>query len=342
MRERIAWIDIAKAICITLVVVMYATGGVTKAVGETGWLHWLADFANPFRMPDFFLIAGLFLAARIDQPWRTYIDRRVVHFAYLYVLWLTINIAVRAPVLAAEVGWSEVARQYLVYFIDPWAQLWFIYLLAMFFVATRLLRYVPWPIVWLAAAALEIAPIQTGWMVPDEFAARFVYFYSGYLFAAHIFRLREAMEARPLTAVAGLAVWALINGWLVETGQASLPFVSLSLGFAGAWAVITLSGLIARTAAAAPLSWLGAKSLYIYLAFSIPMATTRVVLLKLGIVEDVGTISLMVTVAALAGPVFLHLLTERTGWGRFLFERPDWARIEGPYRRPGAAAVPAE
>lgn len=342
MRERIAWVDIAKAICISLVVLMHSTLGVEKAVGQTGWLHWLVEFATPFRMPDFFLIAGLFLAPRIDRPWRTYLDRRVLHFAYFYVLWLTINFAVRAPGLAGEIGWQGVLRDYLTAFVEPWGVLWFIYHLALFFLVTRLLRGVAWPIVWLAAAALEVAPIHTGSMLIDEFASRFVYFYSGYIFADWIFRLRDVMDARPLIAVAGVAAWALLNGWLVASGHATLPLVSLGLGFAGAWAVITIAALLAKTAAAAPLSWFGARSLYIYLAFALPMAATRIVLLKLGIVEDVGTISLVVTFVALVSPVILHELTQRTGWGRFLFERPDWARIDGPYRRPRAAIAAAE
>jgi uncharacterized membrane protein YcfT len=44
-------------------------------------------FAKPFRMPDFFLISGLFLARVIDRDWRTYLDRKVVHFVYFYLLW---------------------------------------------------------------------------------------------------------------------------------------------------------------------------------------------------------------------------------------------------------------
>ena len=31
---------------------------------------------QPFRMPDFFLISGLFLARVIDRDWRDYLDRR--------------------------------------------------------------------------------------------------------------------------------------------------------------------------------------------------------------------------------------------------------------------------
>ena len=33
-----------------------------RQYGDAGWLQHVADFARPFRMPDFFLISGLFLA----------------------------------------------------------------------------------------------------------------------------------------------------------------------------------------------------------------------------------------------------------------------------------------
>ncbi len=59
-------------------------------------------FAKPFRMPDFFLISGLFLSVVIDRDWRTYLDRKVMHFAYFYVLWVTIQFGFKAPSLAAE------------------------------------------------------------------------------------------------------------------------------------------------------------------------------------------------------------------------------------------------
>jgi len=88
--ERIDWVDYAKGICIIMVVMMHSVLGVELAAGQTGYMHVLVAFAKPFRMPDFFLISGLFLAVVIDRDWRTYLDRKVVHFLYFYVLWVTI------------------------------------------------------------------------------------------------------------------------------------------------------------------------------------------------------------------------------------------------------------
>src|SRR3954449_2510396 len=188
---RVVWVDYAKGICIVMVVMMHSVLGVEAAAGQTGFMHLLVAFAKPFRMPDFFLISGLFLAVVIDRDWRTYLDRKVVHFAYFYVLWVTIQFGFKAPFFAAEGGWSHAGLLYLESFIEPFGTLWFIYLLPIFFVVTKATRNMPPLLIWLVAAALEIAPIDTGWTVIDEFAGRFVYFYTGYLLAPRVFALAE-------------------------------------------------------------------------------------------------------------------------------------------------------
>src|ERR1700744_2419663 len=243
---RVDWVDYAKGICIVMVVMMHSVLGVEAAAGQTGFMHAVVMFAKPFRMPDFFLISGLFLPLVIDRDWRTYLDRKVVHFAYFYVLWVTIQFGFKAPAFAAESSWSHVGVEYLESFIEPFGTLWFIYLLPIFFIVIKLTRSVPAILVWGTAALLESAHVATGWTAIDEFAARFVYIYSGYLFAEHIFVLSDRARAHPLFALAGLALWATVNGGLVAMGLSELPVVSLALGLAGACAIITFGTLLAR------------------------------------------------------------------------------------------------
>src|SRR5438270_13209715 len=126
---RVDWVDYAKGICIVMVVMMHSVLGVELAFGQTGFMHVLVAFAKPFRMPDFFLISGLFLALVIGRDWRTYLDRKVVHFVYFYLLWTAIQFAVKAPHFAAHDGWLGVLRLYIESFIEPLGILWFIYLL---------------------------------------------------------------------------------------------------------------------------------------------------------------------------------------------------------------------
>ena len=131
---RIDWVDYAKGFCIIMVVMMHSTLGVEQAAAREGWMHAVVAFARPFRMPDFFLISGLFLARVIDRDWRDYLDRKVVHFAYFYVLWVTIQFAFKAPMFIGEMGVRGAGLAYLEAFIEPFGTLWFIYLLPIFFV----------------------------------------------------------------------------------------------------------------------------------------------------------------------------------------------------------------
>jgi uncharacterized membrane protein YcfT len=331
---RVDWVDYAKGFCICFVVMMHSTLGVEAAAGHEGWMHHVVAFAKPFRMPDFFMISGLFLARVIDRDWRTYLDRKVVHFVYFYALWVTIQFAFKAPGLIGEHGPLGVAGLYLFSYIEPFGTLWFIYLLPIFFVVTKLVRNVSPIAIWTLAAALEIMRahgggpvIDTGWTVIDEFASRFVYFYTGYILAPYIFRLAAAVQAHMLVGALGLLAWGVTNYTVVATGWSEVPVVSLALGIVGACAVVTISALLARFHVFEPLRYCGQNSIVVYLAFFLPMAVSRAVLLKTGVITDLGTIALLVTVTGVILPLVLHALVRNTRF-RFLFERPAMFKLE--------------
>ena len=338
--RRVDWVDYAKGICIVMVVMMHSVLGVELAAGQTGFMHAFVAFAKPFRMPDFFLISGLFLPLVIDRDWRIYLDRKVVHFAYFYVLWVTIQFGFKAPAFAADTGWSHAGYLYLESFIEPFGTLWFIYLLPIFFVVIKLTRGLPPALIWGVAALLEATHVATGWTVIDEFCARLVYIYSGYLFADTVFALSNRARAYPALALAGLGLWALVNGSLVAFGYSEWPVVSLALGLAGAGAIIVFGTLLARMNWLNVLRFCGAHSIVIYLAFFLPMAATRTLLLRTGIVPDIGTISLIVTIVGVVGALLIWKAALAVG-ANFLFERPKAFWI-APKKKAGTVLQAAE
>jgi uncharacterized membrane protein YcfT len=335
---RVDWVDYGKGICILMVVMMHSTLGVEAAAGAQSWMHALVEFAKPFRMPDFFLISGLFLARVIDRDWRRYLDRKVVHFLYFYALWVTIQFAFKAPGLASELGVAGVFKLYLLSYIEPFGTLWFIYLLPVFFVVTKIARRVPPVLIFVIGALLEAAPIETGWTMIDEFAARFVYFFVGYWLAANFFRLARHAQQNVTLALLALALWAVVNGALVFSGYAGMPGISLALGLAGASAVIAVAALLERARVLDSLRYAGEHSIVIYLAFFLPMAATRAALLKSGVVTDLGMVALIVTTAGVIVPLILHWFVQGTRFD-FLFRRPAFFYIDRP-RRP--SLQPAE
>jgi uncharacterized membrane protein YcfT len=325
--SRVAFVDYAKGLCIVLVVMMHSTLGLEAAVGQAGWLHPVVEFCKPFRIPAFFLTAGLFLSRTIDSDWRSYLDRKVLHFAYFYVLWLTIQFVFKAPGMARAHGVGAAGLEYLTAFVEPFGTLWFIYLLPVFFVVAKLTRPLPPLLVWGAAAALEIAHLHTGSGLIDEFAARFVYFYSGYLLARQVFAFSDRAVARAPLALAGIAAFGILNAVLIARGWSGAPLVSLALGAAGTAALVAVSALLARGDSCKLLRLCGQNSLIIYLAFFLPMILTRETLVRTGIIADVGTMSAIVTLAAVAVPFLIERVVRGTRL-RFLFERPEAFRLK--------------
>ena len=333
---RVDWVDYATGFCIVMVVMMHSTLGVEAQAGHDGWMHAAVEFAKPFRMPAFFLVSGLFLARVIDRDWRGYLDRKVLHFAYFYVLWLTIQFAFKAPGMAAEHGWDAVRHAYLAAFVEPCGTLWFIYLLPIFLAVTKLARDLSPLVVWLAAAMIQVAHIETGWTVVDQFADRFVYFYTGYILAPYLFEFAASLEERRVGTLIGLALWGFLNGAMVAVGSAELPFISLALGLAGAGAVVAAAALMAGGDLFRPLRECGRSWIMIYVAFALPMAAALTYLpalfAKAGIALDPGALSLLVTICAVVGPLALFWAVRRTPLC-FLFDRPQFLRLR-PGRRP--------
>lgn len=340
--NRVDWVDYAKGFCIILVVMMHSTLGVQADAGQTGWLGYAVEFSKPFRMPDFFMISGLFLGLAINKPWVRYIDRKVIHFFYFYILWVTIQFAFKAPIWFGQgADIPELLSRYATAFVEPFGTLWFIYILPIFFIATRLLKSVPWWLMILAAALLQILPIHVGYTAVDEFASRYVFFLGGYLFANNIFKMADWIKQNASISILGLSIWAIVNGVFVFAGApefiakninvatlADLPIISLCLGALGGLAVIAVATLLSKLTWMSFLNFLGRNSIVIYLAFFLPMAISRMLLLKYAPFLDIGSISALVTIAGIVGPVILYSIVQYTGLGRFLFERPQWAMLE--------------
>lgn len=321
LNGRIDWIDLAKGICIILVVLLHSTYGAEKALGEQGWLHGFVEWARPFRMPDFFLLAGLFLSHRISRSWRSYLDTKVVHFAYFYFIWMSIWYVLKLPEFISQQGLMSALLQYPVSFVQPLGTLWFIYMLAVFFVAAKLLIRVPVVVVWSATAVLHALQVDTGIRVVDEFAARFIYFYSGYVFAPCVFGWAEMVRSqKPATFINGFVIWAVVNGWLVSGGWSRVPGVELAMGYAGSAAVVATGLFVSRFSISGVLRYCGENSIKIFLSYFIFMAGTRVVLMKLGWHKGPDTLALMICAAGVIGPLLAGKAVERTKLA-YLFRR---------------------
>lgn len=318
---RLDWVDTAKGFCIILVVLMHVVAGFEVSLERASWIDPFIDWAKLFRMPGFFLLSGLFVSRLVERDWPEFLDRKIAPFVYFYLLWLAINCLLKFPTWG-EGDLATLLDSYALGIVQPFGILWFIYLLAVFFAVTKLVRYHPM-VSWLVAALLAVVPVTTGWLLVDRFAGYYIFFLSGALFAPKIFAMADWVRRNQKQALLFWLGWVAASAFLTSLGGYAAinetPGGSLILGHVGALGIITLSVFLAGR-----VDWLdycGRNSLPIYLAFFIPMALTRVLLIKTGVPLDIGAASLLLTVVCVVLPLAVHRLVKGTLLG-FLFERP--------------------
>ena len=338
--SRVAWVDYSKGICIFLVVMLHANGAVGELRGATGWLDHVVAFARPFRMPDFFLIAGLFLHRTIERPWRTYLEKKVLHFAYFYALWATLQFGLftaREALLSGQ-SLAQIGRRYLWLFVQPDGSLWFIHSLAVYFVIVRLTRRAPRWLMLAVCGGLQIANVDTGWTVVDEFARRFVYFYSGYALSTHVFRIADWGFEHGRGMLGYLLAWGVVNQVCVARGWAALPGAGLALGYLGAIAVVFFGVLLSRAPATGWLRYLGENSIVVYLGYYV--CERALLKLGVGLTLDVGSAALVLTLGSVLGALALFWTATRAGV-TFPYRRPRRVRVPPPAGVPEARPLAA-
>lgn len=339
---RAAWIDCARGICIILVVMMHSALGIERATGgATGWFHAVVAWTKPFRMPDFFILCG-FLAGGIGAlSWRDFWDRKVLHYAYFYLLWLVIVIVVKSTADASE-NPTEIVARLANGLVEPFSTLWFIYILPFLMLGTRLAQGRAAVAIIVGAiflhfvaanyptgGAFAMASQMTSSTTVNSFALFFIFFLAGYFGHQLIKDIAYLVDKFPLVSLFALAVWAIVHSAALHFGITDVPGFTLLFGVAGGLAVAVSAILIVHAGGLGWLSYCGRHSLAIYLAFVIPMAATRELLVQTGVLMQPDLLAIVTLGAAILLPLFLESITAGQTF-QFLFKRPIWARLPNP------------
>lgn len=331
-RGRLLWPDVAKGVCIVLVVLWHVTRKDYLALPwsvslpVTGAWGTLSESLLPVRMPLFFFVSGLFATTLVDRPWRAVLTRRVLPLLYLFVLWTLLHTLVLrlAPGFDTAVA-SSPAELLAGLTITP-GNLWYLLALPAYVVVARATRRAP--AVALGAALVLSVVAFSGWVpTPGNRAgllANLVFFLLGT-------RCSPQRVGRGPAWVGGAAVLALVAGvvsWQVLDAD-RWPGVRPGLGLLGILAGIAAAGLLARSRVGPVLGRLGQQTLPVYV-LHLPL----VALLHRGAASVVGegggaassvllatAYPAMVTAVVVGACVLLHraLLGARAGW---LFAAP--------------------
>jgi uncharacterized membrane protein YcfT len=240
--KRSQWADIAKGVCITLVVLWHV---IMKHYLQISWhigiplpgvWGFLGDQLLPLRMPLFFTISGIFAVNAASRPWRSVVRSRVARFYYLYLVWFVIHTAVLAFVpnfdtLHAANGWDVLEELT----ITP-INLWYLVALAVYFCIAKATRGVPRWIMLGSALILSIVD-SAGWLAtPGDRGGMYqnlIWFLLGFSFKPAVIRVANSATMRRLLLFGG--VYVVLLGFMVVTKSQKWP---------GVWSVVSFSAIV--------------------------------------------------------------------------------------------------
>ena len=271
---RLLWADGLKGALIVLVVLWHV---VMKTYLQIDWQLGIpipgvwglaGDLIWPLLMPLFLLMSGFFAANAYERPWSAVFRPRVVRLLYLYLLWTLIHMAA----MWAFPDFPTLIPRSLAEFIEAITisppNTWYLYALALYFVVAKALRRAPrWSVI--AGAAVLSVTVSAGLIDVVSNRGSLLYNLLFFLLGLHLAPRIRRLVARstPVTAMLSVVVYVLAVAAMRITDSATVP---------GVWPAVSLIGvvmgvLVAPVLARVPLlgrgmSWLGARTLVIYVA----------------------------------------------------------------------------
>ena len=326
---RLQWPDVAKGVCILLVVLHHVTGkqyGMVVpgglGVAEDAWL-WVTAALKPIRMPLFFAVSGFFAASSVARSWAA-VGKRIVNPYYLYVVWLVVFAGIYSVERTLPANRTDGPLDFLTELVWAATSMWFLFALAAYFVLAKALRHAPAPVVLAGAAAVAVA---TSWLPLDETNRVAVLAHFGYFaFGAYYPHLLRRLASLRLPLLGLLPVYVGLTVALEAVGARHSVTV-LVLSLVGVPMGVVVAVRLSVTACSRPLGWLGRRTLQVYVLHLAVLA----VVVHLPIGTDVGwapgTAVLTVAYPALMTALItvvclgLHRLLTDHGLG-FLFAAP--------------------
>ena len=321
------WIDAVKGLTIILVVFHHVFQGVQTSLGFSDLTLEIYSLTNPIRMPLFFLVAGFFAKKSIEGKLSKFIETKVAHFIYLYVLWSVISITIRSA-LSSFTNNNVQYTDILNIFWEPTFTIWFLYALLIAFVVARITRALP-PIIQIIGAltlAILVDNIPDGSNILLKTIKLYPFFIIG-VYCSYL--IRKGIENKSaLIFFAGTTLYivgtALLFKYEIEL-KSFIYYIIAAFGVSSLMAAVRLLGNIKFIFNA--LQYSGERSIYIYLMHFLPAAGSRVILEKIGFTEPM-IITLVGALISVLSCLAVCEVLRRFEVTNILFQLPRFSSIQ--------------
>jgi fucose 4-O-acetylase-like acetyltransferase len=314
MKKRFVSIDVARAVCILLVVI-----GHYEPADSPSWYSMMNRVIYGFHMPLFMFVSGYvyratWRPAKYADFVRKKFNRLMIPYFLVSVLIISIKmITERGLHVENPVSWIAFGEMF--YLPSAGYFLWFVYALFLVFLimpffhsGKRLYLLFAVSLVWL------LIPVRvTDWFCLAEWKNHLFYFVAGCMASREEWIRRLAGRIPLLPAIAVCAgIYGTVFGLSTYLSEGIVPAtVRLCLALAGIAFILYLSRAVAAKATVVCrfLIWLSAASYTIYLFHTTFEGFAKAALLKIPFDVPFIAGAAFVILAGVSGPVMLHLLS---------------------------------
>jgi len=344
--KRQPWIDYARGICIIMVCYRHCFDGLTNADIQTqGFIlfKYLNVFLFSFRMPLFFIVSGLFVAASLRKKGLSnYISDRFKIIFYPLLVWGTIQITLQLQ-FAPYVNAHREVIDYLNLIIYPRKIEQFWYLNALFvvgviyaFIKVKLkltnLQHLAVALVFYSVGGYLHA-IKTGAFIFTDVFHYYLFFAIGDNISQFVLDKNKAKYFTELKYVLPVFVLFIITHYFFTKINLQhnqdyyiehyMPLFFLVVALTGCCFIVQISFLLEKTGVLKFLRVVGYHSLFIYVMHLIVLAATRALLTH---VFDVSSVPLLLSAGILMGitlPIIIYNILSKAGaWWLFSLKKP--------------------
>lgn len=327
MTKRIKLFDIAKGIAILLVVFGHALQGIRDSEGITATssyssIYYVCNVIYTFHMPLFFFVSGLFVASWCKRKFSLALKQKVQSLVIPYFIWTLIT-GIAMQIASEYTNNGLGLKQVFMSWIYPFSEYWFLYVLFFIFLIYYLLfstmRADKGLILILSFVFYLLEPISPSFWILNNLQEFMIYFVAGSCFSGNILKKYRQMFTLKWSVVSLAVFIGIISTYIFIFIQIKDEFIintiRIIIAFSGIWTVLSWSNIIERAFDRLSnfLDFNGKSSLAIYVMHLIPLAGSRILVLKVLNFDNLWLVVMTITVVSLLSCYIMYYFISKVG-----------------------------
>lgn len=320
------YVDIAKAIGIILVVYGHALIGVRAFLGDSVIASTTIVAIYSFHMALFFAMSGLFIKSAMTEPLPNFFERLIKRLGHPYVVWSVILITAHL-LMSKYANVPMEGMNYMRIIYDPYAVMWYLYALILFFILARICNGIHPQL----ALAVSIPLLIGGYIFNDVWMAANMRYFFVFVVASMIGikGLSQLLSDRRIIAASAIVlIISFYYGWVQsvnDTDDLAYDLEFIPAMIAGTLMVLWISKRIddnrlrnqTVSKLASILTYIGARTLPIYVSHVLFTAGARVALSQAGVSSGIALV-IAATFAGMVLPLIGYEIAKRIKMERIL------------------------